>query len=359
LSAQDALAAPNSRNVTLRRQGFKIRSLGRSIAFHYRVGMRYTFGQAEAFYWVARLGGFRAAASHLSLSQPTVSLRVKELERILGGELFDRSLYRPVPTTLGAAIYADVERTLAHAEQVQRHSKDGLTRRGLLRIGAADSFAASVLPELLASLAARHSELQVDVTVDFSTKLEQLLLDRLIDIAFLSQPRAHEGITVVPLWLIDLVWVVGEALPFAGDVATPENLVDLPIFTNSSPSGLFTTIQLWFGSRGLKPLRVNTCNPLTVIARLASAGTGAAMIPREMIRFSGSDSALRVLEADPPIPSHNLCAMWWTKDADEDKRYLADLAKDIACRPSGPGGPGNFAENRQKASEAGRKGGQH
>ena len=67
--------------------------------------MRYTFGQAEAFYWVARLGGFRAAAQHLNLSQPTVSLRIKELERILGGELFDRSLYRPVPTTLGNAIY--------------------------------------------------------------------------------------------------------------------------------------------------------------------------------------------------------------------------------------------------------------
>jgi DNA-binding transcriptional LysR family regulator len=115
--------------------------------------MRYTFGQAEAFYWVARLGGFRAAANHLNLSQPTVSLRVKELERILGDELFDRSLYRPTPTTLGSAIYADVERMLSHAEQVQRRSKDAQTTRGLLRIGAADSFAALILPGLLASLA--------------------------------------------------------------------------------------------------------------------------------------------------------------------------------------------------------------
>lgn len=294
--------------------------------------MRYTFGQAEAFYWVARLGGFRAAASHLNLSQPTVSLRIKELERILGGDLFDRSLYRPVPTTLGAAIYADVERMLAHAEQVQRRSKDGLTGRRLLRIGAADSFAARILPDLLASLAARHVELQVDVTVDFSTRLEQLLLDRSIDIAFLSQPRAHEGVTIVPLWLIDLVWVIGETLPFDGDVASPKNLVDLPIFTNSSPSGLFTTIQLWFGSRGLKPLRLNTCNPLTVIARLASAGTGAAMIPREMINLSGDDIALRVLEADPPIPAHNLCAMWWDNESATECTYLAGLAQEIAGR---------------------------
>ena len=292
--------------------------------------MRYTFGQAEAFYWVARLGGFRAAALHLNLSQPTVSLRIKELERILGGELFDRSLYRPTPTTLGSAIYADVERMLAHAEQVQRHSKEGLRGRSLLRIGAADSFAAAILPDLLAQLARRHAELQVDVTVDFSTKLEQLLLDRSLDIAFLSQPRAHEGVTIVPLWLIDLVWVVGEQLAFPGNVATPENLVDLPIFTNSSPSGLFTTIQMWFGAHGLKPRRLNTCNPLTVIARLASAGTGAAMIPREMIRLSGEKLALRVLEAHPAIPSHNLCAMWWNNESADECSYLASLATEIA-----------------------------
>lgn len=297
--------------------------------------MRYTFGQAEAFYWVARLGGFRAAASHLNLSQPTVSLRVKEFERILGSDLFDRALYRPVPTALGAAIYADVERLLTHGEQVQRLSKEALPGRKLLRIGAADSFAAAILPELLASLAARHSELQVDVTVDFSTRLEQLLLDRAIDIAFLSQPRVHDGIAIVPLWLIDLVWVIGKDLSFAGEVATPENLVDLPIFTNSSPSGLFTTIQMWFGSRGLRPQRLNTCNPLTVIARLASAGTGAALIPREMIRLSGEGLALRVLEAKPPIPSHNLCAMWWENEPESEYIYLADLARQIAARRMG------------------------
>ena len=56
--------------------------------------MRYTLNQAEAFYWVAKLGSFRAAAAHLHLTQPTVSLRVRELEKNLGAELLDRSLYR-------------------------------------------------------------------------------------------------------------------------------------------------------------------------------------------------------------------------------------------------------------------------
>jgi DNA-binding transcriptional LysR family regulator len=294
------------------------------IVWDYRFFMRYTFGQAEAFYWIARLGTFRAAATHLRLSQPTISLRLKELERILGGDLFDRSGYRPVLSTFGRSIYADVERLLHHGSLVEHRLSGDLIESGLLRIGAADTFAASPLPQLLDALAVKYPKLQVDVTVDFSTKLEQLLLDKSIDIAFLSQPRSHEGLMIAPLWDIDLVWVIGGKLPYADDIATPEKLVDLPIFTNGSPSGLFTTIQTWFAERGLKPRRINTCNPLTVIARLTSAGTGTALLPREIIELSGRDLDLRVLRADPPVRDHNLCAMWW------DNRQSA-LCVDLAA----------------------------
>src|SRR5580698_6649514 len=103
--------------------------------------MRYTLSQAEAFYWVAKLGSFRAAAAHLNLTQPTVSLRVQELERNLGTELLDRSPYRPVMTPVGVGIYADTERMLAIAEQIQRRTLNIPSEERLLRIGANESFA--------------------------------------------------------------------------------------------------------------------------------------------------------------------------------------------------------------------------
>jgi len=71
--------------------------------------MRYTFAEAEAFYWTARLQGFRSAALRLNLSQPTVGLRCQELGRILGGTLFDRSIDRPMLLHLGRIIYDYVE----------------------------------------------------------------------------------------------------------------------------------------------------------------------------------------------------------------------------------------------------------
>jgi DNA-binding transcriptional LysR family regulator len=289
--------------------------------------MRYSLAQAEAFYWVARLGGFRAAADHLNLSQPSISLRVRELERALDVVLFDRSHYRPVLTTHGSALFPDVEKLLSQAERVQHTARDTLPGRGILRIGAADSFADQILPGMLATLAQRYPALHIDVTVDFSTRLEKLLFERMIDVGFLSQPRARNRIAIAPLWDLELVWVVGRTLPFEGDVATPHNLVDLPIFTNPSPSGLFTSIQTWFGTCGLRPERLNTCNPLTVIARLASAGTGAALLPRELIENSSEGSQLRILRADPPVAGHPFCAIWWDDEGGEDYLHLVELAR--------------------------------
>ena len=49
-----------------------------------------TLSQLETFLWIARLGSFHAAAERLGLSQPSISLRIRELERSLGTPLFHR-----------------------------------------------------------------------------------------------------------------------------------------------------------------------------------------------------------------------------------------------------------------------------
>src|SRR5262249_48340326 len=157
----------------------------------------------------------------------------------------------------------------------------------LLRVGAAETFATVILPNLLSALESRGLFLETSVTVDLSVQLEKLLLDRAIDIAFLAQPRVHDRISIVPLWSVEHVWVVGKDCPFEGQIATPEALVDMPIYTTSCPSGLFTSMLVWFGAQGLKPRRLTTCNPITMIARLASAGGGAGLIPREMVSSCG------------------------------------------------------------------------
>jgi DNA-binding transcriptional LysR family regulator len=75
--------------------------------------------QLEAFYWVARLGGFRAAAEQLHRTQPTISLRIKELEDALGVSLFDRSGSRIQLTAASREMMSYVEKILALTNEME------------------------------------------------------------------------------------------------------------------------------------------------------------------------------------------------------------------------------------------------
>lgn len=215
------------------------------------------------------------------------------------------------------------------ADGVQQTARDPAPLRGLMRIGAADTFAARVLPTLLNRVAQQHPSLQIDVMVESSIRLETLLLDRQIDIAFMSQPRMLANLRVASLWPIELVWVAGRKLGLQDGAVTPADLAELPIFTNPAPSNLYSTIQCWFAERGLQPRRLNTCNPLHIIARLTSAGTGVALLPAEVIEDCPERDELCILTADPPVPTHQQCAVWWANEAEEECALLADLAREI------------------------------
>jgi hypothetical protein len=147
---------------------------------------------------------------------PTISHRVGQLEDELGGQLFDRSAYRPVLTGLGAGMLARAERLLLLADEIESHARNPDPLQGTLRIGAADSFAISHLPQLLTSLEHRHSLLDVDVTVNFSALIEKQLRDRELDLAFVTNPLRDRSVVVLPLYAIELVWAMAPRMIMTG-----------------------------------------------------------------------------------------------------------------------------------------------
>src|SRR5580692_12433276 len=99
--------------------------------------MRIQISQLEAVQWIARLGSFRAAAMRLNLSQPTISMRVRELERHLGTALFDRSGYRAQLTEAGRDLVRYAERILSLTDEIEQRSARVPQVTGPIRLGAA------------------------------------------------------------------------------------------------------------------------------------------------------------------------------------------------------------------------------
>lgn len=272
--------------------------------------MRHTLAQLEAFFWVARAGGFRAAAAQLNLTQPTVSQRVRELEAALGCTLFDRRGYRARPTRRGADLLAQAERVLALAWELEAGARVSDPFHGLLRIGATDLFAMICLSQFLVALEARHPRLKIQVAVRYSQRLARQLDERELDLAFLTDPEVTGDVAVVPLGTVELAWVASPRMALPEGLLRPADLADVPILTNPLPSNLYTSIYTWFAAHDAMPRRVSTCDSLPIMAQLVSGGFAISLLPVRMLDQELASGRVRRLEVAGRIAPHTMCLAW-------------------------------------------------
>jgi DNA-binding transcriptional LysR family regulator len=272
--------------------------------------MRLTVAQLEAFYWVAQLGTFRAATRHLNLTQPSLSQRIKELEGSLGVMLFDRDSYRPRLTYDGSRILRDVEELLAVRDRIASRVSGTHGLSGRIRMGVAESFATTYYVAFSAALRAAHPELEVELSVDYSAKLEALVVDRELDFGVVTNPSALQQLSVEPQAYTELVWVCPNHVVRGKRMITPVELQGVPIITNPPPSNLSTSIARWFAEAGCVPHQTTTCGSLEVMRLLASAGIGAALLPLWTLQNAAPLSNATIHIPEPKIAPHVFCTIW-------------------------------------------------
>jgi DNA-binding transcriptional LysR family regulator len=292
--------------------------------------MRFTLAQLEALLWVVRLGSFRSAATRLNLTQPAISVRVRELEAAAGGKLFLKGSYRAKPTPLGREMAAHAEKVVAACEELEGSFAAGEALRGPIRIGVADSFAMICLPELMRRIESRFPEVRAEIRVDFSVLLNESLQAGDLDIAVLTAPTPTPLVTLEPLVAHSLHWVSSPRLDLGRGPFRPADFAAVPIITNPNPSNLYRSITDWFTAAGVQPSRIITCNSLVIMTRLAREGTGISLLPVAILRAQIGSGALRILRVAPRIPAHQLAVAYRRDAPGQGLRTLSQMIAELA-----------------------------
>lgn len=261
--------------------------------------MRVTLAQLEAFFWVATLGSVQSAARQLRLAQPTVSLRLRDLEEVLGTALFERAGRGVRPTASGLGLMPRAKAVLAEIERIREQS-GSLDVRGAVRVGVAEGFAMVCLAPLVSTLRDDFPALSPEFVVTTSSNLERELIDRQLDIAVLVNPIGHSSIRLLPLGLQPTSWMAAPAWGLDPKIK-PADLRHIPIVTNPAPSAMFRQINGWFASAGIEPNRLDLCSSVTVCAHLVSSGVAVGVLPHKMVETQLESGALAIIAADPPV----------------------------------------------------------
>lgn len=238
--------------------------------------------QLRTLVTIAELGSFAAAARHLHLAAPTVSLHVAELESRLGAPLLLRQRQRVLPTGIGEGLVERARRLLADVDAALDEVAQRVEgRAGRVRVGASTGALAWLLPLALEAIGRDHPGIDVQVAVLTSQEALTRVQEGTLDIGLVALPQAAvKGLQIVP-WRRDPVMAF---LPRAWTVPrtiTPAWLAGRPLIANDATTRLHRMTTDWFASAGEQPQPRIELNFNDAIKSLVAAGYGAALLPRE------------------------------------------------------------------------------
>jgi DNA-binding transcriptional LysR family regulator len=288
------------------------------------------FRQIETFYWAAKLGSFSAAAERLNTTQSTVSMRILELERELGVELFDRSQRAARVSSKGRDLIQYAEQVLRLSAEMRVHIADESAMPGVLRLGVTEMVSITWLPQLVKAIHERFPRLTVELdealTHDLVARLNQGSLDLIL------APGRVPGYNVTPISLgwVTFVWMASPGLGVPDEPLGPRELQQWPVIALSKESHHHRSIEEWFRSGDAYCRRIDTCKSLGVAASLAAAGLGVTLLPLRCYQRETEEGQLKMVSTVPPFPPVEFTATCSTESLQPLAHRVGLLAQQIS-----------------------------
>lgn len=265
-----------------------------------------TFRQLSVFEAVARHLSFSRAAEALYLSQPAVSMQIKQLEGNIGLPLFEQMGKKIFLTEAGQELY-HYSRTIAaqigELEMVFARLKG--IEQGKLKIAVA-STANYFAPQLLAIFSQRFPKASVHLDVNNRQMVLQELADNETDLAIMGQPPEGHDLTAESFMENRLVVLASPNHPLAHKKRIPLKRLEDEIFLGREPgSGTRSAMERFFQERGINIKTGMVMSSNEAIKQAVQAGMGLGILSLQTASLELEAKKLVVLNVESfPIIRH-------------------------------------------------------
>src|SRR5215203_4603720 len=269
-----------------------------------------TLRQLRYFDALARHGHFGRAAEACSISQPALSMQIKEMEEILGGVLLERSARQVTLTTFGveaAPRVRDILRLVDELEDLARASRDRLA--GRLRIGMIPTIAPYLLPKVIENLARMHPELDIHVRETLTPKLIKEVVEGRLDTAIVALPVSEPSLTEVVCFSENFLLVrpgADEGTP----VPSHETLRTMRLLLLEEGHCFRDQALSFCNMQSTPPREVLDPSSLSTLVQMVSAGIGVTLIPAMAVAVETRSASVSVTRFKNPQPSRTIGMVW-------------------------------------------------
>lgn len=257
-------------------------------------------GNLATFRLVIQRGSFSAAADALGLSQPAVSLQIRQLEQFLQTRLVERTGRGVKATAAGLTLlnHSDrIEHVVDEAICSVRALSDEIS--GEVTIGTGATACIHLLPRLLQQLRQDHPQLGVGVTTGNTLDIVRAVEENRLDIGLVTLPASGRSLDVMPILDEEFVCIIAREQGDSLGQLTPSFLHTLPLIAFESGSGTRALIDGWFQANAISVTPVMQLGSIEAIKRMVRAGLGFSIVPRMAVQHIADREGLTVGSLDP------------------------------------------------------------
>ncbi|KPF42110.1 hydrogen peroxide-inducible genes activator [Rhizobium sp. AAP43] len=287
--------------------------------------INFTLRQLRYFEALARHGHFGRAAEDCSISQPALSVQIRELEQALGTELFERAARQVRLSAFGEEFLTRVRDVLRSVDELgdlaRAHQRQ---LQGRLRIGVIPTVAPYLLPAMISDLTRSNAGLDIHIRETVTPKLLQELSEGRLDTAIVALPVSEPGMTETPLFRENFVLVrppEDEGKP----VPNRDTLKEMRLLLLEE-GHCFREQALSFCELGsARPREILDGSSLSTLVQMVGAGIGVTLIPEIALAVETRSAEVSIGRFEDPQPSRTIGMIW--RKTSPIARQLTEVAE--------------------------------
>ena len=261
---------------------------------------RPSLSQLRTLAEVAQAGSFLAAAKKLRITQPAVSLRIRELEQVVGQRLIERVGRKASPTTAGAMLLGFAKQIEATLDEAMRAlAKQSGSVSGQVRLGTGATACIYLLPPILRAVKDRYPGIEIAVRTGNSGEILSALNDNELDVAVITLPAVGRSFEIKVLIEDEMVAAFAADDVPAGKL-DPAYFARQPVILLYEPAGNSRrVIDHWFRQGGELARPGMELGNIEAIKKMVGAGLGVSIIPS--LAMGEGDMGLAVRSLSPRL----------------------------------------------------------
>lgn len=268
--------------------------------------------QLKYFDAVARLKHFGRAADYCGVTQPALSMQIKELEASLGVMLIERRPKGVFLTRAGEEVAKRANRIIGEVRDLAEFGRlQGSRLAGSLKLGVIPSIAPYLLPPILPAVRRDYPALSLSISETLTDRLIENLIEGKLDLIVIALPEDNTQLDYCPLFEDRFLlaypsdWVLGPSLHATPDMLERDRLLLLEEGHCLREQALsFCELQ------GVGKINTLGASSLSTLVQMVASGLGMTLLPEISLPVEALSDKIKLLSFPPPEPKRTVGLAW-------------------------------------------------